>query len=106
MTVGGCGMLMSGLAMLQSRRGVLLGLLMLADSMVMGRLIMMMRGRVMVSGRLKVVLSRWMLRCLCHLQRSSYFLVLGMLLSATSLGIRFNAIPDVKRLYPIMRQAN
>jgi len=39
MTVGGRGMFMSGLAMFVSRSGVLLGLLVLAKSVVMGRLI-------------------------------------------------------------------
>jgi hypothetical protein len=33
---------------------------------VMGRLMMMMCGGVMVSGRLVMMLTRRMLRCLCH----------------------------------------
>ncbi len=64
-------MFISGLAMFVSRGDVILGLLMLAKSVVMGRLMMMMRGRVVVSGRLKLVLNRRMFRGLCHLQGSS-----------------------------------
>ncbi|MFZ3325113.1 MAG: hypothetical protein WA231_04135 [Methylocella sp.] len=36
-----------------------------------GRLVVMMRGSVVVSGRLMVMLTRRMLRCLCHLRSSS-----------------------------------
>jgi hypothetical protein len=33
---------------------------------MMGRLMVMMRGSVVVSGRLMVMLTRWMLHYLCH----------------------------------------
>jgi hypothetical protein len=41
---------------------VLLGVLVLADGVMMGRLMVMMRGGVMVSSRLMVVLTRRMVR--------------------------------------------
>jgi hypothetical protein len=46
---------------------MLLGVLMLAEIVMMGRLMVMMRGSVVVSGRLMVMLTGRMLRCLCHL---------------------------------------
>ena len=60
-------MLVGELAMLLSCRGVLLGLFMLADRVMMFRLMMVMRGRMMVSSCVVMVLARWMFRCLCHL---------------------------------------
>jgi len=66
MTVGSRGMFVGELAMFVSGGCVLLRLFVLAMIVVMGRLMMMMCGGVMVSGRLVVVLTRWMLRCLCH----------------------------------------
>jgi hypothetical protein len=47
--------------MLVSCGGVLLGFVVLADIVMMGRLMVMMRGSVMVSGRLVVMLARRML---------------------------------------------
>jgi hypothetical protein len=55
-------MFVGELAMFVSGGCVLLGLVMLAKIVVMGRLMMMMCGSVMVSGRLVVVLTRRMLR--------------------------------------------
>jgi hypothetical protein len=52
--------------MFVSRRGVLLGLLMLAMSVVVGRLQVMVRGRVMVGGGLHVMLDGRMFVLLCH----------------------------------------
>jgi hypothetical protein len=61
MTVGSRRMLLGGCAMLVSRGGVFLGIFVLADLVMMGRLMMMMRGGVVVSGRLVVMLTRRML---------------------------------------------
>jgi hypothetical protein len=61
-------MLVGELAMLLSCRGVLLGLFMLADRVMMFRLMMVMRGRMMVSSCVVMVLTRWMFRCLCNLE--------------------------------------
>ena len=60
-------MFVGKLAVLFSCRGVLLGLFMLADRVMVLRLMMVMRGRMMVSSCVVMVLTRWMLRCLCHL---------------------------------------
>ena len=54
MTVGGRGMFVGG--------RVLLRLFVLAPLVMMGRLMVMMRGGVVVSGRLMVMLTRRMLR--------------------------------------------
>ena len=62
MTVGSRGMFVGKLAMLESRSGVLLRLFVLAAFVMMGRLMVMMRGGVVVSGRLMVMLTRRMLR--------------------------------------------
>jgi hypothetical protein len=59
--------------MLVSRSCVLLGIFVLAERVVMLGLMMMMRRGVVVSGRLMMMLTRWMLRRLCHLN----FLVLN-----------------------------
>jgi hypothetical protein len=61
-------MLVGKLAMFESRSGVLLRLLVLAEIVMMGCLMVMMSGSVVVSGRLVVMLSRRMFRCLCHLR--------------------------------------
>jgi hypothetical protein len=66
MTVGSRGMFVGKLAMFESRRCVILRLFVLADIVMMGRLVVMMRGSVVVSGRQMVMLTRRMLRCLCH----------------------------------------
>jgi hypothetical protein len=71
MTVGSRGMFVGKLAMFESRSCVLLRLLVLADIVMMGRLMVMMRGSMVMSGSLMVMLTRWMLRCLCHLPYSS-----------------------------------
>jgi hypothetical protein len=71
MTVGSRGMFVGKFAMFESRSCVLLRLLVLAVFVMMGRLMVMMRGSVVVSGRLMVMLMRRMLRCLCHLPYSS-----------------------------------
>ena len=62
MTVGGCGVFVGGLTMFLSGGGVLLGLFVLASGVMMPCLMVMMRGGGVVSGRLMVVLTRWMLR--------------------------------------------
>jgi hypothetical protein len=61
-----CRMLVGKLAVLLSCRGVLLGLFMLADRVMVLRLMMVMRGRMMVSSCVVMVLTRWMFRFLCH----------------------------------------
>jgi hypothetical protein len=61
MFVGCGGVLMCVLAVLVGRFGVLLRLFVLAEIVMMGRLMVMMRGGVMVSGRLVVMLTRRML---------------------------------------------
>jgi hypothetical protein len=55
-------MFVSELAMFESSSGVLLRLFVLAKFVVMGRLMMMVYGGVMVSGRLVMMLTRRMLR--------------------------------------------
>jgi uncharacterized membrane protein YedE/YeeE len=54
-------MLMGELAMLLSRRGVILRVLVFAELMMMGRLMMVVRGGVVVSGGGLVMLARRML---------------------------------------------
>jgi hypothetical protein len=71
MTVGSSGMFMGKLAMFESRSCVLLRLFVLAEIVMMGRLMVMMRGGVVVSGRLVVMFTRRMLWSLCHLRYSS-----------------------------------
>jgi hypothetical protein len=66
MFVGGRGVLVSLLAMFVSRFGVLLRVFVLADVMVMGGLMMRMRGSVVMSGGLMMMLTGRMLRGLCH----------------------------------------
>jgi hypothetical protein len=53
-------MLMSKLAMFLGRLGVILSVFVFAELMMMGRLMMVMRGGVMVSGGGMVVLARRM----------------------------------------------
>src|ERR1700730_5016510 len=67
MTVGSRGMFVGDLAMFMSRGRVLLRVVVLAEFVMMGRLMVVMSGSVVVSGRLMVMLTRRMLRCLCHL---------------------------------------
>ena len=63
----GCLCMFGGeLAVLMRGGGVLLGVFMLADRMMMSGLMAMMRGGVMVSGRLMMMLGRWMLGGPCH----------------------------------------
>jgi hypothetical protein len=64
-------MFVGKLAMFESRSGVLLRLFVLAEIVMMGRLMVMMRSGMVVSGRLVVMLARRMLWCLCHLRYSS-----------------------------------
>ena|SRR5664280_1576051 len=64
--VGGRGVLVSLLAMFESCVGVFLRLLVFAQIMMMGGLVMMMRRCVVLSGSLVVVLTGRMLRGLCH----------------------------------------
>ena len=71
MTVGSRGMFVRELAMFEGRSCVLLRLFVLAEIVMMGRLMVMMRGSVVVSGRLMVMLTRRMLQYLCHLHYSS-----------------------------------
>ena len=71
MTVGSRGMFMGTLAMFESRGGVLLRLFVLTEFVMMGRLMVMMCGSVVVSGRLMVMLTCRMFRCLCHVRFSS-----------------------------------
>jgi len=54
-------MLVGELAMFESRDCVLLGVVVLAEIVMVGRLMVMMRSGVMVSGRLVVMLARRML---------------------------------------------
>ena len=59
--MGSRALLVSELAMFERRGCVLLGLVMLAEIVMVGRLMVMMRSGVMVSGRLVVMLARRML---------------------------------------------
>ena len=61
MTVGGRGMFVGKLAMAESRSCVLLRLFVLAEFVMMGRLMVMMRGGVVVSGGQVMMLTRRML---------------------------------------------
>jgi hypothetical protein len=63
MTVGSGSMFVGKLAMFESRSGVLLRLFVLAEIVMMGRLMVMMRSGMVVSGRLVVMLARRMLWC-------------------------------------------
>ncbi len=71
MGVGGRRMLVGKLAMFVSRSRVFLCLFVFAELVVMGRLKVMMRGGMVVSGGFEVMLTRRMFWCLCHLQCSS-----------------------------------
>jgi hypothetical protein len=71
MTVGSRGMFLGELAMFERRSCVLFRLFVLAEIVKMGRLQVMVRGGVVVSCRLKVMLTRRMLRCLCHFRYPS-----------------------------------
>ena len=71
MGVGGRRMLVGELAMFVSRSGVFLCLFVFAELVVMGRLKVMMRGGMVVSGGIEVMLTPWMFWCLGHLQCSS-----------------------------------
>jgi hypothetical protein len=62
MTVGSRGMFVGKLAMVESRGCVRLRLFVLAEFVMMGRLMVMMRGGVVVSGGVVVMLTRRMLR--------------------------------------------
>jgi hypothetical protein len=62
MTVGSRRVFVGGLAMFVSRSGVLLGVFVLAEFVMMVRLMVMMRGGMVVSGRQMVMLARRMLR--------------------------------------------
>ena len=62
MTVGCRGEFVTGLAMFVSRGCVLLGVFVLAEIVMMRRLMVMMCGGVVVSGRLMVMLASRMLR--------------------------------------------
>ena len=62
MTVGCRGEFVTGLAMFVSRGCVLLGVFVLAEIVMMRRLMVMMCGGVVVSGRLMVMLTSRMLR--------------------------------------------
>ena len=59
-------MLMGEFAVFVSRGCVLLGVVVLAEIVMVGCLMVMMRGGVMVSGRLMMMLGRWMLGGPCH----------------------------------------
>jgi len=60
--VCGCRVFVGGLAMFVSRGCVFLGLFVLAHLVMMPRLVVVVRGGGVVSGRLMVVLARRMLR--------------------------------------------
>jgi hypothetical protein len=62
MTVCGRGVFVGSLAMFLSRARVLLGFFVFANSVVILGLMMMMRSRVVVSGRLVMMLGSRMLR--------------------------------------------
>jgi hypothetical protein len=55
-------MLVGKLAMLDSRGCVFLSIFVLAERVVMLRLMMMVRGRMVVNSRLVMMLARWMRR--------------------------------------------
>ena len=60
------GVLLGKLAVLPSCRSVLFGLFMLVERVMVLRLMMVMRGRMVVSSGLVMVLTGWMFWCLCH----------------------------------------
>jgi hypothetical protein len=62
MTECSAGVFVGGIAMFISCRCVLLRVVVLAEIVVMGRLMVMMRGGMVMSGRLMVMLARRMLR--------------------------------------------
>jgi|GEM_PF-6626576 len=62
MSVSIRGMFVSELAMFQSCSCVLLGICMLTERVMVLCLMMMMRGGMVVSGRLVMMLTRWMFR--------------------------------------------
>jgi hypothetical protein len=62
MTMGSRRMLVGELAVIMSRGCVFHRLFVLAAIVKMSRLMVMMRGGVVVSGGLMVMLTRWMLR--------------------------------------------
>jgi len=66
MTVGSRGMFVGEFAMFESGSCVLFHLFVLAEIVMMGRLMVMVSCSVVVSGRLMVMLTRWMLQYLCH----------------------------------------
>jgi hypothetical protein len=66
MFASGRGVLVSLLAMFVSRVGMLFRVFVLAEVVMMGGLMMMMRGSVMISGGLMMMLTGRMLRGLCH----------------------------------------
>ncbi len=70
MPVGGRGMFVGEFAMFERRSYVLLRLFVLPDIVMMSRLMVMMRGGVVVCGCLMMMLTRRMLRSLCHLRES------------------------------------
>jgi len=61
------GVLVSRLAMFMSCSCVLLRIFVLAERVVMCRLVVMVRGGVVVSSRLVMMFLGGMFRCLCHL---------------------------------------
>jgi hypothetical protein len=65
-------MFVSKLTMLMSRSRVLLGFVMLAERVMMLGLMMMMRSGVVVSRCLMMMLTRQMLRGLCHCNSFSF----------------------------------
>jgi hypothetical protein len=76
--VGSRGVFVGGLAVFVSRSRMLLGLFVFAKTVMMFRLMVVMCGGVVVSGGLVVMLTRRMLRLLCHflipfLERLSIF---------------------------------
>jgi hypothetical protein len=72
MTVGRLRVFVAMPAVLMSRGGVFLGVVVLTDIVKMCRLKVMMSRRLMVSRRLQVMLTRRVLCRLCHLQSSQY----------------------------------
>ena len=70
MPVGSRGMFVGEFAMFERRSYVLLRLFVLPDIVMMSRLMVMMRGGVVVCGCLMMMLTGRMLRSLCHLRES------------------------------------
>ncbi|MGH6811145.1 MAG: hypothetical protein ACREDM_01975 [Methylocella sp.] len=71
MIVGSRSVFVGELTMFVSRSGVLLRFFVLAELVMMGRLMVMMRGSMVVSGCPMMMLTRRMLQYLCHLPNSS-----------------------------------